>query len=148
MGHSMNSYIDFAENDYLFFRQAYDHGYKGGPLASLGQNICERYLKHVVSEYANPETISEIHEKESVLRTHSLSRLMKYISNEMKIEIPEEVECNMDIIDGYYFTTRYPGEDSFIPSERDIDKTNRAVETTRDFVLGICRKMEQDTEEN
>lgn len=36
MGEGMNSYLSFAENDYLFFRQAYDTGNKGSALAALG----------------------------------------------------------------------------------------------------------------
>lgn len=56
MGNSLESYFDFAENDYLFFRQAYDSNVRGSALAALGQNICERYLKHIISEYAIPDS--------------------------------------------------------------------------------------------
>ena len=31
----------------------------------------------------------------------------------MGIKIPDEAETNMGVIDGFYFTTRYPGADSF-----------------------------------
>lgn len=55
----------------------------------------------------------------------------------MRIEIPEDVEMNMNVIDGFYFTTRYPGADSFIPTNRDIAKANRSVESTRNFVLQL-----------
>ena len=65
---------------------------------------------------------SEAASKESVLRTHSLRRLMRYISGDMGIDIPDETESALDRIDGFYFTTRYPGDDSFIPTERDIDR--------------------------
>ena len=140
-----NSYLRFAENDYSFFREAYDNGNKGGPLAALGQNICERYLKHIVSEYAYPENRNDEHEKESILRTHSLHRLIAYIQNEMKIDVPEEMEDYLERIDGFYFTTRYPGDDSFLPTERDIDKTNRAVEAARKFTYEICESMQADT---
>lgn len=144
MENLMNTYFDFAENDYQFFRRAYDSNNKGTALAALGQNICERYLKHIVSNYSQPETDREIRDKENILRTHSLNKLMDYISRKMGIEIPETVEVNMNIIDGFYFTTRYPGDESYIPSERDIDKANRAVESTRDFTIQICREMEQE----
>ena len=50
----------------------------------------------------------------------------------------------MNVIDGYYFSTRYPGNESFIPSTRDIDKANSAVENARDFTLQICREMEEN----
>lgn len=144
MAEQMTSYLDFAENDYSFFRQAYDSNNKGSALAALGQNICERYLKHIISTYANPETDSEIRDKENMLRTHNLNKLMYYISDEMEIEIPEDIECSLNIIDGFYFTTRYPGSESFIPRERDIDKANRAVENARNFTLETCRALEQD----
>ena len=80
MAGRMNTYAEFAENDYKFFRQSYDSGNKGSALAALGQSICERYLKHIISECAHPENESEAVSKESVLRTHSLRRLMRYIS--------------------------------------------------------------------
>lgn len=59
MAGRMNTYAEFAENDYKFFRQSYDSGNKGSALAALGQSICERYLKHLVSECAHPENESE-----------------------------------------------------------------------------------------
>ena len=60
----------------------------------------------------------------------------------MRIEIPEDVEMNMNVIDGFYFTTRYPGADSFIPTNRDIAKANRSVESTRNFVLQLCHELD------
>ena len=139
MAENLNSYLAFAENDYLFFRQAYDTGNKGSALAALGQSICERYLKHVISEFAQPENRGEMQDKETVLRTHSLRRLMRYIQEEMNLEIPEKTEMSMDRIDGFYFTTRYPGSESFIASERDIDKAKTAVEEARKFTMDTCK---------
>ena len=143
MAGRINTYAEFAENDYKFFRQSYDSGNKGSALAALGQSICERYLKHLVSECAHPENESEAVSRESVLRTHSLRRLMRYISGDMGIDIPEETETALDRIDGFYFTTRYPGDESFIPSEKDIDKADKAVRLCRDFVLRTVSEIEQ-----
>ncbi len=134
--------MDFAENDYLFFRAAYDSGNKGSALAALGQNICERYIKHIISEYAQPESELEEVKKESVLKTHSLHRLLNYCTTEMGINIPEETATALERIDGFYFTTRYPGEDSFIPTEKDIEKANIAVEQSREFTMQICRELQ------
>nr|WP_296156573.1 HEPN domain-containing protein [uncultured Blautia sp.] len=142
MAERLNSYLAFADNDYLFFRQVYDTGNKGSALAALGQSICERYLKHVISEFAQPENRNEMQDKENILRTHSLRRLMRYIQEDMDLEIPEKSEMAMDRIDGFYFTTRYPGSESFIPSERDIDKANTAVEEARKFTMNICEKFQ------
>ena len=142
MAERLNSYLAFADNDYLFFRQAYDTGNKGSALAALGQSICERYLKHVISEFAQPENRNEMQDKETILRTHSLRRLLRYIQEDMDLEIPEKSEMAMDRIDGFYFTTRYPGSESFIPSERDIDKANTAVEEARKFTMNICEQFQ------
>ena len=131
MAGRMNTYAEFAG------------GNKGSALAALGQSICERYLKHLVSECAHPENESEAASKESVLRTHSLRRLMRYISGDMGIDIPDETESALDRIDGFYFTTRYPGDDSFIPTERDIDRADKAVCLCRDFVLRTTSEIEQ-----
>lgn len=142
MGKSMMTYADFAENDYLFFKDAYDNGMKGTPMAALGQSICERYLKHIISEYANPITEREQTQKDSVLTTYNLRRLMQYIQDKMEIEIPEDVETKIERINGFYFSTRYPSDESFIPNERDIDKAYAAVEAARGFMRELCRTME------
>ena len=71
----------------IFFRQAYDSNVRGSALAALGQNICERYLKHIISEYAIPDTNHEMREKEWILKSHSLNKLMKYIMDDMGIKI-------------------------------------------------------------
>ena len=39
MAGQMNTYAEFAENDYKFFRQSYDSGNKGSALAALGQTL-------------------------------------------------------------------------------------------------------------
>ncbi len=146
MESGLTTYLDFAENDYHFFRATYDSGNKGGALAALGQNICERYIKHIISEYAQPECDSEMSKKEKVLKTHSLHRLLNYCITDMGLDIPDDTAAALERIDGYYFTTRYPGEDSFIPTERDVEKANAAVEKSRKYTLQLCREMEYEAE--
>lgn len=36
MGYMEDPYLSFAENDHCFFRDAHDHGIRGGALAALG----------------------------------------------------------------------------------------------------------------
>lgn len=144
MAGQMNTYAEFAENDYRFFRQSYDGGNKGSALAALGQSICERYLKHLVCELAHPENELESARKENVLRTHSLKRLMRYISDDMDITIPEYMENALNRIDGFYFATRYPGDDSFMPAETDIDRAEEAVRICREFVFQTMDKIGEE----
>lgn len=43
-------------------------------------------------------------------------------------------------VDGYYFTTRYPGEDSIFVDKEDMDICMEAIELCRDITLDAIRK--------
>lgn len=64
--------------------------------------------------------------------------------DDMGITIPDETKNNLQKIDGFYFTTRYPGDDSFVPDEDDIDDTWQAVKNTRATVLHLIHKIEKN----
>lgn len=140
MEYLSDSYLDFAENDYSFFRQAYAAGMKGSPLAALAQNICERYLKHLIWAYWVPKTDTEMMEKDMALQTHSLAKLLHYIEL-FGIPAPPAVQTKLATIDGFFPLTCYPVSGSFFPSEADIDKAMDAVEHTRAFVYQACQSM-------
>ena len=65
----------------------------------------------------------------------------------MELTIPETAENKLERIDGFYFTTRYPGDDSFVASEKDIDDAWEAVQSARTFTTDMIRKMESDEPE-
>lgn len=125
MEKSLN-YHDLAENDYEFLSYDYEHGRVGNILCSSAQNICERYLKHVIdSECKDMDTSAALH-------SHSLKYLRRFITK----NIPD-FECDWSKImpaDGYYFTTRYPGDDAFLVGKQDVDDCWKAVEYTRELV--------------
>lgn len=131
---AISTYWDFAENDYNFFQQSFRSGNKGNPLAYIGQSICERYLKHIIEEYAEPVSPEEDAAKQSVLRTHSINKLLKYLNEQMEIPISDELTRDLLCVDGYYFSTRYPGSESFMASDRDILLAKKAIESARAFV--------------
>lgn len=136
------TYWDYAEDDRNYLKDTYEDGYKRPAMASMGQNICERYLKHIILEYSTPETADEEQNMERALRTHNLRNLEDYIQGSMGIEIPDDLSDSLTRINGYYFSTRYPGDDSFVATERDVDNAYKAVEDTREFVADICREIE------
>lgn len=140
----LNNYLNFAEDDYLFFKESYEQGSRRNALASMSQNICEKYLKHIISEYANPDCQEEAFRKQEILRTHSLRKLIRYIENEMGIAIPRTAKSSLHEVDGFYFTTRYPGDESFFASPEDIDSAFVAIENTRAFTLETIRAMEME----
>lgn len=129
MGKGM-SYFDYAENDYLFYRANYEEHRVGNAMCSGAQGICERYLKHLVDIYCMDK------DNTAVLRTHSLRVLKKYICKELK-----DFECDWDVIlgaDGFYFSTRYPGDESFFVDEEDVEVCWKAVEEVRKNVMAYC----------
>lgn len=136
------TYWDYAEDDRNYLKDTYDDGYRRPAMASMGQNICERYLKHVISEYSDPETLDEEQTKERALRTHNLRILEDYIQGDMGVDVPDYLNDSLSKINGLYFTTRYPGDESFAASEQDIDNAYNAVEETRSYVLDVCHELE------
>ena len=65
----------------------------------------------------------------SILRTHNLKSLRKFI-------IENSIDLSIDWsktlgVDGYYFSTRYPGEDAMMVGPIDIDDAWAAVKETR-----------------
>lgn len=139
-----DTYLSFAENDYQFFADAYKLGLRGSAMAAEGQNICERYLKHIVSVYVVPDSEREKREKENVLKTHSLAKLIHYIKEDMKLSIPKEAEDSMYRIDGFYFTTRYPGDNSFHPGEQDVEAAMEAVEQAREYTYSVINYLHRE----
>lgn len=125
---ALETYLDFAENDYKFFMINYRNHVIANAMGTAAQGICEKYMKHLISEYMNPETKEELAKKQATLRTHSLNRLSKYIMNDMEMPIPEETRTAMGIIDGFYFSTRYPGDDSIEINEEDLRHCEKAIE--------------------
>lgn len=121
------TYFDMAENDYMFLYDDYKRGRVGNIMCHAAQNICERYLKHVIDVYCTDINTTE------VLKTHSIKILKKFISQNI-----ENFQCNWRKIinvDGYYFSARYPGEESFMVDKEDVEDCWEAVEETRNAVL-------------
>ena len=121
------TYFDMAENDYKFLYDDYERGRVGNVMCYAAQNICERYFKHIIDVYCTHINTTE------VLKTHSIKIIKKFITN----EIPN-FQCDWRKIlsvDGYYFSARYPGEESFIVDKDDVEECWEAVEETRNAVI-------------
>ena len=57
---ALETYLDFAENDYKFFMINYRNHVIAIVKGAAAQGICEKYMKHLISEYMNPETKEEL----------------------------------------------------------------------------------------
>lgn len=128
------SYFDLAENDYQFLQFDRNAGRIGNIMCSAAQNICERYLKHLIDTY-----VLDI-DTTTILQTHSLKALRRF----MRDNVPD-FRGNWRIIlqaDGYYFSTRYPGDNAFLVEKEDVDECWEAVEEVRSAVLQYIKEKE------
>lgn len=138
MVNQLETYFDFAENDYEFFMAAYRNGMIANQMGAIAQGICEKYLKHMITEYVPVEDEQTAQEKTGILRTHSLAKLLKFIR--IHLDDFQIDRKQVQMIDGYYFTTRYPGEESISIDQEDIEDCKTAVEICRDSVLKYMQK--------
>lgn len=126
-------YYDFAENDYKYLKNSYDRGDVGNAMAYIAQNVCERYLKSVI-EYAGCTNLCNGDE----MKTHSLRKLKKFITKNVL-----EFCCNWSKVlqaDGFYFSARCPGEDSFYVDRSDVDECWEAVSEVKRAVDDLRSK--------
>ena len=128
---ALNSYFDFAENDFQYFKASYDAG--------IVANMMD-----LISEYYKPDDAIQQKDFENILRTHSLNRLMKFLKGNMGAEFSKNTQTHMRMIDGFYFSTRYPGDDSIEIDGDDVETCNDAIELCRKEVLELERKLKKD----
>lgn len=128
------TYFDFAENDYEFLKATYESGFVANSMAAIAQGICEKYLKFLIER----DTDKTRPQYESVMKTHSIIKLLKYIHRELP-----GFSCEEKIIkkvDGYYFNTRYPGDESITVDRGDLDECMEAVEACREVVIAYLKQ--------
>lgn len=142
MEKELTTYYDFAEDDYQFFKDAYQRGLMGNAMGAMAQEICEKYLKHLVSEYIVAGTLEENVAKTEVLKTHNLNKLVKFLSTrlpELKLNKRE-----LTLVNGLYFTTRYPGDESITINREDVEEYFNAIQSCRETVNKYIQyKLEQ-----
>lgn len=122
MGKSL-TYFSMAENDYLFLLDDYKRHRVGNIMCYTAQSICERYLKHLIDVFCSSEDVTR------VLKTRSLKVLRKFLRESLK-----DFECDWSIVlqaEGFYFSARYPGDDSFDVTAEDVEECWQAVEEAR-----------------
>lgn len=126
------TYFSMAENDYQYLVEDVKRGRVANLICYSAQNICERYLKHVIEQCTDASV-----DTTSILRSHSLRTLFRFLEN----YVPD-FQADGDIIikaDGYYFTARYPGVDAYNVDKRDVEQCWEAVEHTRASVTAYMK---------
>lgn len=106
----LRSYYDFAVDDYCFLTDLRRSGIMANSIGAIAQNTCERFLKYLINQYI-PVTEDNRSEMTEVLSTHNLNRLVNYWNSYSENKIPVKVARELKKINGFYFSTKYPGDD-------------------------------------
>lgn len=144
---AMNNYFDFAQNDYEYLQNSYKCGLIANAMAASAQNICEKYIKGVIDQFYEPGSQEDCDELERIMRTHSLNRLMQFLKNNMQINLTTDTNILLRQIDGYYFSTRYPGDNSIEVDKTDIELCIKAATACRNEILEIREHFLQNVME-
>lgn len=139
---AIRTYFDFAENDFQYFMNSYKHGFVANAMAADAQEICEKYMKHILSEYYDPETAIQEADYNTVMRTHNLMKIARFLVKNLDVEFTRETKAGLAQINGYYFTARYPGDESIEVVKGDIDLCMDTIQHCRTEVLEAIRKLE------
>ena len=102
-------------------------------MAAQAHDICERFLKQIVSDKFKSNDKDSADLKESLLRTYSLSQLLTEIKRNTDIEVSSDLLTKLSAIGGYYLTTRYPGDDSILVTKEILDICNTAIDECNVF---------------
>lgn len=135
------TYYDFADNDRKWLEIAFERGDIANYITSTTQNCCEKYFKFVIESYLGAKTEEDEYNKKRILTTHSLGKLMRELHSSLDIEIPRDVYRNLVVIDGYYWSTRYPGDSSFFADEESIEDCKVALRTCVLFINKIIIEL-------
>ncbi|WP_455055003.1 HEPN domain-containing protein [Merdimonas faecis] len=141
MAEELKTYYDFADNNYDFLMAAYKNGLVGNAMGTMAQETCEKYLKHLIDEYVILGDSADNAKKTEILRTHNLTKLSKYISShlpEVNLDRP-----SLNLVNGLYFTTRYPGDESIMVEKDDLDEYIDAVKKCKNAVDEFIRSKKE-----
>lgn len=140
MAKDLKTYYDFADNNFNFLIAAYEQGLIGNAMGAMAQETCEKYLKHIIEEYIVPNDSNENVKKMELLRTHNLTKLSKYILNYLPdIKLDRQ---SLNLVNGLYFTTRYPGDESIVVEKEDIEEYVEAVKKCKKAVDEFIQSRE------
>ena len=141
MAEELKTYYDFADNNYDFLMAAYKNGLVGNAMGAMAQETCEKYLKHLIDEYVILGDSADNAKKTEILRTHNLTKLSKYISShlpEVNLDRP-----SLNLVNGLYFTTRYPSDESIMVEKDDLDEYIDAVKKCKNAVDEFIRSKKE-----
>lgn len=112
------TYLDFAQDEYLYFVNAYQQGMRYNAMVGQAQRICECYLKHVITK-----TLINNNE---VMSQHNLRTIYDFIVTKLNLPI-QDIWQDVMALNNFYTHTRYPGREAFMAGERDVTAAYNAL---------------------
>ncbi|MCR5761696.1 MAG: hypothetical protein K6F82_06900 [Sphaerochaetaceae bacterium] len=134
----LKSYYDFAVDDYCFLTDLRRSGIMANSIGAIAQNTCERFLKHLINEYI-PVTRENRNQVTDVLSTHNLNRLVNYWNAHSENRISDKVASQLKKINGFYFSTKYPGDDCQTLTKENILMCFEVVDICKNAVDEIIK---------
>lgn len=135
----LKTYYDFALDDYNLLCELRKNGITANSIGAISQNTCERFLKHLINEFV-PVNEDNRNYITDILTTHNLNRLVYFWNEFSENRITNDVSEKLKRINGFYFSTKYPGDDCQTLTKEDISTCYDAVEACKRTVDEICRK--------
>ncbi len=136
----LRTYYDFALDDYRFLCELKKNGITANSIGAIAQNTCERFLKHLINEYI-PVTEENRGQVTDILTTHNLNRLTYFWNKVSENKIPADVSGRLRKINGFYFSTKYPGDDCQTLTKENIASCYEAVEACKQAVDKIMMHL-------
>lgn len=135
-----NSYRSLAENEYLYMKASIEVARRLGNyniLAAQCAQICEKYLKAIISE----KLIMDANNKE-LLQSHNLRSILIKIKEVYPMEITLR---DIKYVGDFYFDARYPGENFTAVDEEAINDCIEITENVRRASLKVLNNEEAAT---
>lgn len=116
------------------------NGITANSIGAIAQNTCERFLKHLINEYV-PVSEENRHQITDIMSSHNLNRLVFFWNRFSKNTIPSNVSAQLRKINGFYYSTKYPGDACQTLSKDNISSCYSAVESCKQVVDEIIARL-------
>ena len=90
------------------------------------QQTAEKFLKHLITTYCTEAPVEQVKE---CLKTHNMRKLLRFIQDNLS---DFSIDTKKVIgLQGYYYETRYPGDNFFTATEEDVEICYEAIKEVK-----------------
>lgn len=117
-----NNYYSIAENDLKYIEEVALNSCYYNQTTVQCQQAGEKFLKYIVETYcinADKENVIDC------LKTHNIRKLIRFIQEQIPSFTIDSKQATL--LQGYYFETRYPGDNFFTATKEDVDTCYEAL---------------------